>query len=191
MEEVSKEAAAKAIGDTIINMIFFIVLIVLALVIVLTIISAIANRKRNMTDKKGQFLWRDRKHTFLGLPWSFTVYSLSAERLFVKTGFFTAVENEVRLYRILDLQFRATLGQRILGLGSIIVKSSDKTMKTFVLENIAHARDVKELMSENVEKQRKENHVSNREIMTLDDEADNDDDHDLDLDFDDDHDEET
>ena len=141
-------------------------------------------KKIEMPHEKKPILWRDRKRTFLGLPWSFTVYSLSPERLFVKTGFFTAVENEIRLYRILDVQFVATLGQRILGLGSVIVKSSDKTMKTFTLENIAHARDVKELLSENVEKQRKENHVSNREIMTLDDDADNDDDHDLDMDDD-------
>ena len=174
--------AAKAVANTVINITIDILIAVLVILVVLIIISAIVNRNRKMADKKGQFLWRDRKHTFLGFPWSFTVYSLSPERLFVKTGFFTAVENEVRLYRILDVQFRATLGQRILGLGSILVKSSDKTMKSFTLENIAHARDVKELISDNVEKQRKENHVSNREIMTLDDEADNDDDHDFDMD---------
>ena len=174
----------KEVFNTVINMTLLVVGVVLAVVIVLTILSGILNRSRGLADKKGQFLWRDRKHTFLGFPWSFTVYSLSPERLFVKTGFFTAVENEIRLYRVLDVQFVATLGQRILGLGSVIVKSSDKTMKTFTLENIAHARDVKELLSENVEKQRKENHVSNREIMTLDDEADNDDDHDFDQDDD-------
>ena len=164
---------AKAIANTVINMTMLIVIIILAVLVVLLIISGIVNRTRRIADRKGQFLWKDRKHTFLGLPWSFTVYSLSPERLFVKTGFFTAVENEIRLYRVLDVQFRATLGQRILGLGSVIVKSSDKTMKTFVLENIAHARDVKELLSENVEAQRKANHVSNREIMTLDDEDEN------------------
>ena len=179
----------KEVLNTVINMMILVVLVVLAVIVVLAILSGILNRSRSIADKKGQFLWRDRKHTFLGFPWSFTVYSLSPERLFVKTGFFTAVENEIRLYRVLDVQFRATLGQRILGLGSVIVKSSDKTMKTFILENIAHARDVKELLSENVEKQRKENHVSNREIMTLDDEADNDDDHEPDLDMDDDHEE--
>ena len=174
----------KEVLNTVINMTLLVVGVVLAVIIVLTILSGILNRSRELADKKGQFLWKDRKHTFLGFPWSFTVYSLSPERLFVKTGFFTAVENEIRLYRVLDVQFVATLGQRILGLGSVIVKSSDKTMKTFTLENIAHARDVKELLSENVEKQRKENHVSNREIMTLDDEADNDDDHDFDQDDD-------
>ena len=33
-----------------------------------------------------ELVWKDRKRTFLGLPLSFTVYSLDGERLFIKTG---------------------------------------------------------------------------------------------------------
>ena len=32
-------------------------------------------------------VWKDRKRTLFGLPWSFTKYSLSDDRLFISTGF--------------------------------------------------------------------------------------------------------
>ena len=51
-------------------------------------------------------IWKDRKRNILGMPFSFTSYSLTEERLFIETGFFNSVENEVRLYRILDVQLR-------------------------------------------------------------------------------------
>ena len=53
-----------------------------------------------------EFIWKDRKRNALGLPWTFTKYSLSEDRLFVESGLLKTVENEVRLYRILDLSLR-------------------------------------------------------------------------------------
>lgn len=111
-------------------------------------------------------LWKDRKRTFLGLPWSFTKYSLSEERLFIDKGFFKTVSDEVRLYRILDIQLTQTFGQKLIGVGSIKVCSSDKSMNDFVITNIKKPRMVKELLSETIEKQRDLKRVVNREIMT-------------------------
>mgnify|MGYP000064782610 FL=1 len=48
-------------------------------------------------------VWKDRKRTLFGLPWSFTKYSLSDDRLFISTGFLSTKEDEVRLYRIMDI----------------------------------------------------------------------------------------
>ncbi len=110
-------------------------------------------------------IWKDRKRTFLGLPWSFTKYSLTEERLFIETGFFHSVEDEVRLYRILDLQLSRTLSQKIFGVGSITGSSSDKSMGNFVIKNIKRPKEVKELLSESVEKQRNLKRVAGREYM--------------------------
>ena len=78
-----------------------------------------------------KIIWKDRKRTLFGLPLSFTKYSLEEDRLFIETGFFNSVENEVRLYRIMDLQLSRTLGQKMFGLGTIKVKSADKTLGDF------------------------------------------------------------
>lgn len=118
-----------------------------------------------MADSNTDILWKDKKRGFLGLPLSFTKYSLTKERLFVETGFLNSVENEVRLYRILDVQMTRTLGQKLFGLGSINVHSSDASLKDFTIKNIKKPKYVKELLSELVEKQRDEKRVVNRELM--------------------------
>ena len=109
-------------------------------------------------------LWHDRKR-YLGLPISFTKYSMSEDRLFVETGFFNLTQNEVRLYRILDLQLKRSFGQRIFGVGSIIVSSSDKSLGTFEIKNIKHSANVKEMLSVQVEQQREAKRVVGREYM--------------------------
>ena len=81
--------------------------------------------------KRDDLVWSDRKRNWLGLPWTFTVYGLTEDRLFIKTGVLNIHEDEVRLYRILDLSLRKTLWQRIMGLGTIHVDSSDKTIRGY------------------------------------------------------------
>ena len=116
-----------------------------------------------------EILWKDRKRVWCGLPWTFTVYSLSGDRLFIRKGFFSQKEDEVRLYRILDLSLSRSFVQRIFGLGTITVSSSDKTMKNFEIKNIKNSRDVKELISENVEAQRDAKRIYGREYLNDDD----------------------
>ncbi|WP_458458204.1 PH domain-containing protein [Pseudobutyrivibrio sp.] len=112
-------------------------------------------------------LWHDRKRYF-GLPISFTKYSMSEDRLFVETGLLNLSQDEVRLYRILDLQLKRSLGQRIFGVGSIIVSSSDKSLGTFEIKNIKNSANVKEMLSVQVEQQREAKRVYTRENMVDD-----------------------
>ena len=95
-------------------------------------------------------LWQDRKR-HLGLPLSFTRYRLSEDRIFCVKGFLNIHEEEVLLYRVRDLELRLSLGQRIFGVGSVIVHSSDKTMPTLELRNIKIPREVKEMIFRQVE----------------------------------------
>ena len=74
-----------------------------------------------------QYLWKDRKR-HLGLPLSFTRYSLSEDRLFCEKGFLNLKCDEVLLYRVRDLQLNLSIGQRILGVGTICVISSDQSI---------------------------------------------------------------
>ena len=122
-------------------------------------------------------LWQDRKRHF-GLPISFTKYSMSEDRLFVETGLLNLEQNEVRLYRILDLQLKRSLGQRIFGVGSIIVTSSDKSLGKFEIRNVKDSANVKEMLSVQVEQQREAKRVVGREFMGGEDAMDDDDLHD-------------
>ena len=117
------------------------------------------------TSRKQEILWQDRKRTLFGLPLSFTKYKLTKERLFIETGFLTKSEDEVRLYRILDLSLTRSLGQRLFGVGTIHCCSADKSMKDFDIQNIKDSHNVKELLSEAVERERMAKRVTNREFM--------------------------
>ena len=115
--------------------------------------------------KREDMIWSDRKRNWLGLPWTFTVYGLTEDRLFIKTGVLNIHEDEVRLYRILDLSLRRSFWQRIVGLGTIHVDSSDKTMKAFDIHNIRDCENVKEQLSGLVEQERDNKLVSSREFI--------------------------
>ena len=119
-------------------------------------------------------LWEDRKRTLFGLPWSFTRYSLTAEALTVKKGFFSIEEDDVKLYRILDLTLKQSLGQRIFGVGTIHCCSSDKTLKDFDIKSVKVPKDVKALLSQSVETERENKRISGREFLS-DDEHDEED----------------
>lgn len=110
-------------------------------------------------------IWKERKRNALGLPWTFTTYAFSQDRLFIKEGFFKTVEDEVRLYRILDLSLSRTLFQKLFGLGTVFISSADKTKGDFSLKNIKNPDQVKEQLSGLVEENREKKRVLNREFM--------------------------
>lgn len=120
-----------------------------------------------------EFVWKDKKRTIFGLPLSFTTYMVTDEKFIVKSGFFSTKEEEIRLYRIMDMTLKRTLGQRIFGLGTIHVVSADKSTPEFEIKRIKKSREVKEMLSDMVEKERTRKRVAGREFMTSEDEDDN------------------
>lgn len=118
------------------------------------------------------YVWKDRKRTLFGLPLSFTVYKLTEEKLYIETGMFAKNEEEIRLYRVLDLTLKRSLGQRIFGLGTIHFCTADKSTPEFDIKSIKNSRDIKNMISDMVEAQREAKRVSSREFM--DDDSDHD-----------------
>lgn len=128
-----------------------------------------------------ELIWKDRKR-WLGMPLSFTRYSLSDDRLFLSVGFFSIKDDEVLLYRIRDITTSRTLWQRLFGVGTVTVVSSDKTMPTLQMKNIKRPMAVKELLHKQVEEMKIRRRVRVGEIMAT---GMDDDDSDLDSELDD------
>ena len=112
-------------------------------------------------------LWKDRKRYF-GMPISFTRYALSEDRLFISEGFLSIKDDEILLYRVRDIDTSRTLWQRIFGVGTVTIVSSDKTMPTLVLKNVKDPVFVKELIHKQVEEMKIKRRVRFGEIMTTD-----------------------
>ena len=95
-------------------------------------------------------IWHDRKR-ILGLPISFTRYALSEDRLFLKRGVINVKQDEIVLYRVRDLRVSVSLWQRLFGVGTVTVISTDKSIPELMLKNIRQPNEVKELIHEYVE----------------------------------------
>lgn len=134
-----------------------------------------------MAFKGKQYIWKDRKRYF-GMPLSFTRYALSDDRLFLSVGFFNIRDDELLLYRVRDIVTKRNLWQRIFGVGTVTVISSDKSQPTLVLKNIRKPMVFKELLHEQVEHMKVQRRVRVGEIMASGYEEDDfeDDDNDLD-----------
>lgn len=132
-----------------------------------------------MAFKGNSYIWKDRKRYF-GLPLSFTRYAMTEDRLFLSVGFLNVRDEEVLLYRIRDINTSRTLWQRIFGVGTVSVMSSDKSMPNMVMKNIKHPIEVKELLHRQVEDMKIRRRMHLGEIMTSstseDDDLDADDD---------------
>jgi len=112
-----------------------------------------------------EYIWKDRKR-YLGLPWSFTRYAISQDRLFLSVGFLNIKDEEVLLYRVRDIHTSRNLWQRLFGVGTVSVVSSDKTMPTLTLKNVKDPLYVKELLHTQVEEMKIRRRVRLGEIMT-------------------------
>ena len=121
-------------------------------------------------------VWQDRKRTLFGLPWSFTKYSLTEEKLLVETGFLNKKEEEIRLYRIMDVTLKRSFGERIFGLGSIHCCSADRSTPEFDILRIKRSGEIKNMLSDMIEQQRTLKRVTSREFMSDQDDIDCEDD---------------
>ncbi len=115
--------------------------------------------------RKMNYIWQDRKRTFLGLPWSFTKYMLTEDRLFVEKGLLTSTLDEENLYRVRDVSVTRTLGQRIFGLGTVKVFSTDASNGETVLQSIKNPIEVKEEIVRLVEAARKKHNIRASEML--------------------------
>ena len=111
-----------------------------------------------------EYLWKDRKRYF-GMPLSFTRYALSEDRLFMSVGFLSIKDDEILLYRVRDIDLERHLFQRLFGVGTVTVMSSDKSMPNLVLKNIKDPVMVKELIHKQVEEMKIKRRVRVGEIM--------------------------
>ena len=113
------------------------------------------------------YLWKDRKRV-LGMPLSFTRYRLSEDRIFLEVGFFNMKQEEALLYRVRDLSLSRSLWQRIFGVGTVLLQSSDKSMPVLEIKNIKKPREVKELIHHQVEEMKIKRRMRVGEILDND-----------------------
>ncbi len=118
------------------------------------------------SSASGRLITQERKRlSFFGLPFTFTKYLLTEKKLIVYSGFFTTTEEEILLYRVLDISRKRNLFQKMFGLGTITLSSQDKSMPVLEIKNVKNSNDFKNILSEQVECEKKRMNVRAGEFM--------------------------
>lgn len=80
-----------------------------------------------------------------------TDYAVTTQRLTLREGVFNRTLEEIELYRIKDTTLTKSFWQRVLGLGSVVVESSDTSMPRLVIPWVKDAEHVRQTIRQNVE----------------------------------------
>ena len=116
--------------------------------------------------EKEETLWYDRKRvTIFALPWSFTKYMLTPTKLIVEKGFFNKTEEEIKLFRITDIAYSQSFGERIGKTGTVKLLSNDASSPETVLLHVKNARVVRDVISKAVDEARHQNGVRTSEMV--------------------------
>lgn len=113
---------------------------------------------------------------FLGLPWTFTKYTIGEEIINMKAGLLKTVEDDCYLYKVTDVKLETSLWERIFKLGTVVCYTGDTTHQILKLIHIKNSREIKDYILEQSEKQRMKRRTLNTQninagnISDLDDE---------------------
>lgn len=111
--------------------------------------SKIVNPKQYAasSEAKGKLCYKETgRLLFFAIPWPFTKYELYENVLTITKGFLSVSEDDCYMYKISDVEIRRSLLQRIFGLSTIVLFTSDVTDKTIVMKNIKHGKEIKDFL---------------------------------------------
>lgn len=87
-----------------------------------------------------------KRWVFLGLPFTFTKYTIKEDMITIKSGFLRVVENDCYMYKVQDVEMSASLMERMFGLATITCFTGDTTHPKLQLLHIKNGRPIKEFL---------------------------------------------
>ena len=113
------------------------------------------------------YIWRDRKRTLFGLPWSFTIYYLTKTKLIRRKGVFNIEEDEIDLYKITDKKLVMPMGQRMIGCGTIHICSRDTDSPESDILSVKNPREVMNLLDKYINAERDRYGTRGRDLYAM------------------------
>ena len=125
------------------------------------------DNKNNQTfiDDEDTVMFTERKRIlFLGLPWTFTKYTITPSLLTVDSGLINTTEDDCYMYKIQDVKLNTSLLERIVGVATITCYTGDVTNPELKLVHIRHAKEIKSYLLKASEAAR----LKRRTLSTMD-----------------------
>lgn len=101
---------------------------------------------------------------FLGLPFTFTKYTVKEDLITINSGFLKTAENDCYMYKVQDVELNVSLIERVFGMGTVKCYTGDTTNSVLLLEHIKNAKVIKDFILDASEKAR----LKRRTLNTLD-----------------------
>lgn len=116
-------------------------------------------------EKEEEIIFEERKRwVFLGLPFTFTKYTITANLITIDQGLFNTVEDDCYMYKVQDVKLNRSLMEKIFGLGTIVCFTGDVTNPELRLEHIKNAKEIKSYLLKQSEAAR----LKRRTLNTVD-----------------------
>ncbi len=93
-----------------------------------------------------------------------TLYELTTQRLRRTTGILNRTIDELELFRVKDYAMEQPLLLRMLGLGNLVLVTSDATTPTVAIKAISNAQDVREKLRNAVQAERDRKRVRELDV---------------------------
>lgn len=138
-------------NETIKAILFWCIVVAVILTAVLGIINWLVERSE-LKDKEGM-PWSDYQH-FCMVPFTRKVYYIHDGCLYENFGAYKRREKQCPMYLITDITVEISLLQRLLGVGTLVIKARDETDRTIILKNIREPKRVRDMIQNLSEKQK-------------------------------------
>ena len=106
---------------------------------------------------------------FLGLPFTFTKYTINDRVITINVGLLNTRENDCYLYKVQDVELKTSLVERIFGLGTVACYTGDNTHPQLFLEHIKNAKEIKNYILHASEEARRKRRTLNTLNIDADD----------------------
>ena len=128
-----------------------------------------ADNVNTTMENEDTVMFKERKRwLFLGLPWTFTKYTITPSLLTVDRGFLSTTEDDCYMYKIQDVKLTTTLLERIVGLGTITCYTGDTTDKVIEIKHIKDSEVIKDYIIKASEAARIRRRTVNMQNITAD-----------------------
>ena len=119
-------------------------------------------------------VYKERKRwIFLGLPFTFTKYTISDEIITVNSGILNSQEDDCYMYKVVDVRLEQSIFERIFGLGTVICYTGDVTDATLRILHIRHSKEIKNFILRASEEERLRRRTVRTQDITGDFDANN------------------
>ncbi|WP_029320338.1 PH domain-containing protein [Butyrivibrio sp. AE3004] len=107
-----------------------------------------------------------------GIPWPFKHYEVYDNELTITSGFLSIKEDDCFMYKITDVELSRSFFQRLAGLSTITLFTSDVTDKTIIMKNIKHGKEIKDFINQESERARLRRRTVNMQNIGFNDDVD-------------------